>query len=84
MHPSGGTMPSKGSRRTKNPPRREDFPDSATGFQKGFSPGSRSRGSPLIHPARNYSRPLAWSYSSDAQMNGPTPLQSFSMTGSEM
>lgn len=46
--------------------------------------GKQIPGIPLIHPARSYSRPLAWSYSSDAQMNGPTPLQSFSMTGSDM
>lgn len=39
---------------------------------------------PLTPPVRSYSRPLARSYSSEAQMKGPTPLQSFSMTGSEM
>lgn len=58
------------------------FPIRQRDSRKGFR--REAPGNPLMHPARSYSRPLAWSYSSDAQMNGPTPLQSFSMTGSEM
>ena len=56
-------------------PGREDFPQRIRSSRT--SSGDRS-GSEV------QSRPRARSYSSEAQMKGPTPLQSFSMTGSEM
>lgn len=63
--------------------------DDPCGMPRSGVPGSCSEDTPrrshLIGRTRqSASRPFARSYSIAAQMKGPTPLQSFSMTGSEM
>lgn len=75
----GGTSPNK-----KSSPQ-GGFSRLGDGIPQRIFAGNPTSRLPRLSPtARSYSRPLARSYSSEAQMKGPTPLQSFSMTGSEM
>ena len=63
------------------------FQSAASDFAK--KAGGTNRGSFRPHAKTGLrrdhcNRPFDRSYSIEAQMNGPTPLQSFSMIGSEM